>query len=76
MEDSKDSIEETVKDAEKIMNAVEKAIEDGLGNPGEIPCPACKEGTVKYRKAYGIQDHINGHLHIRCSTLGCINICE
>ena len=34
---------------------------------GEMKCPVCKEGTLRYsRAAY------NGHVHARCSTADCV----
>ena len=38
---------------------------------GEIPCPICKAGTLRYsRSAY------NGHVHASCSTEGCVRWME
>ena len=38
---------------------------------GEMKCPACKEGTLRYsRAAY------NGHVQARCSTNGCVQWME
>lgn len=52
---------------------VRAAIEDKLKSEkrkhgvGEIPCPACKTGTVSFSKS-----SYNDHIHAHCSTKDCI----
>ncbi|MFZ1005317.1 MAG: hypothetical protein WAN65_00665 [Candidatus Sulfotelmatobacter sp.] len=46
------------------------AIGDKKSCAGQIPCPACKTGTVQYSRAS------NGHVHARCSTANCASWME
>lgn len=48
----------------QIMTA-RKAITDHMGKKtgaGEIPCPLCKTGKLRFRK------HDNGHIHAGCTN--------
>lgn len=37
---------------------------------GNIPCPACEDGTLHFSIAF------NGHCHAKCSTDGCVFFME
>ena len=50
----------------KIRKAIVAHIEATDKWSGEIPCPACETGTVRYSRA-----HCNRHVHARCSTPNC-----
>lgn len=65
----------------KVLMAVtaahEHALAQGLGTPtrkhpdlkggaGELPCPVCLTGKLRYTVA-----QCNGHMHACCSTAGC-----
>lgn len=41
------------------------------GVAGELPCPVCTTGTLRYSIAGS-----NGHCHARCSTGGCVSWME
>lgn len=43
----------------------------GEGKSGRIPCPVCTVGSLAYSRA-----GINGHVHARCSTTGCVSWME
>ena len=43
----------------------------GEGKSGRITCPVCSTGTLSYTRA-----GINGHVHARCSTPGCLSWVE
>lgn len=57
------------------MATIRTAILSDLGEKrsgsGEIACPCCKTGTVRYSRA-----SLNGHVHARCSTPDCANWME
>jgi hypothetical protein len=44
---------------------------NGGGARGEIPCPCCAGGTLRYSRAA-----VNGHIHAHCSTAGCVSWME
>lgn len=57
------------------LGTARKAIVEHLGGPwkrgmpgavGEIPCPVCKNGTLRFSRA-----GYNGHIHAGCTTAGC-----
>lgn len=48
------------------MGIIRRAIIKSGKSSGEIECPACKTGTVRFSVA-----RCNGHVHARCSTDGC-----
>lgn len=41
------------------------------GLQGEIACPVCETGTLRYSIA-----QLNGHIHAACSTAGCVRWME
>lgn len=43
----------------------------GSGGIGEIACPCCDGGKLRYSVA-----SYNGHMHGRCSTQGCVSWME
>lgn len=43
----------------------------GVGGAGTANCPACGSGTIRWTCA-----KYNGHLHVSCSTSGCIRFME
>lgn len=58
----------------KVMDA-RKAITDKEGNKrgvvGEIDCPVCKNGKLRYSIA-----GVNGHIHANCTTAECVRWME
>lgn len=52
-------------------DAKAKGLGKGNGGVGEIPCPGCGTGTLRYLVA-----SYNGHMHGRCSTPGCASWME
>jgi hypothetical protein len=52
-------------------DAKAKGFGKGHGGTGHIPCPGCKGGTLHYSVA-----SYNGHMHGRCTTLGCASWME
>ncbi|MGY2053259.1 hypothetical protein [Methylobacterium sp. JK268] len=57
-----------------FRQAMERSIVAGSaipreGSSGEVPCPACGEGTIGWARA-----RINGHLHAACSTPRCFAV--
>lgn len=52
-------------------DAKSKGLGKGHGGVGEIPCPGCENGTLRYSVA-----SYNGHMHGRCSTPGCASWME
>ena len=63
----------------RSLNAINAAHEharaNGLGKDhggyGELPCPACEEGTLRYSVA-----SYNGHMHGQCTTPKCVSWME
>lgn len=41
------------------------------GTTGRFQCPACVEGVVSW-----VRTRVNGHVHARCSTVGCFEVME
>lgn len=66
-------------DIAKSLEAVNAAHKDaksrglgkGSGGYGELLCPVCKTGILKYSVA-----SYNGHIHGSCSTDGCVRWME
>ena len=52
-------------------HAKAQGLKRGNGGAGEIPCPARCGGTLRYTVA-----SVNGHMHGRCSTNGCVSWME
>lgn len=48
-----------------IREAITTAVKVTGVRAGQMPCPACKTGTVAYAQAS------NGHVHAKCSTKDC-----
>lgn len=46
-------------------------LKKGTGGRGELPCPACEKGTLRYSVA-----GINGHMHAACSDQACVRWME
>jgi hypothetical protein len=51
-----------------IMTAIPRT---GKGTSGEIDCPGCKAGKIRFVFA-----SCNGHLHAACSTPGCFGVIQ
>jgi len=49
-----------------IREAIMAEHETTGSNGGQMPCPACKTGTVAWSRARS-----NGHVHARCTTPDC-----
>lgn len=43
----------------------------GKGGRGELACPCCDGGTLRYSVA-----SYNGHMHAKCTTQGCVSWME
>lgn len=43
----------------------------GRGGVGSLKCPCCEDGHIQYSVA-----SVNGHMHARCSTGGCVSWME
>jgi hypothetical protein len=68
IEESHRSFENTMKARQAIVAKLapyKKGQSQSVG--GEIPCPVCAKGTLRYSRA-----GYNGHIHARCSTVGCV----
>jgi hypothetical protein len=44
---------------------------EGTGKSGELPCPACGTGTIRWTRSPG-----KGHLHAGCSTKDCFAVMQ
>ncbi|HKS74291.1 MAG TPA: hypothetical protein VJQ82_13905 [Terriglobales bacterium] len=67
---------EAMKRTVKAMHAAkddakEKGFRKGSGGIGEIPCPCCEGGRLRYSVA-----SYNGHMHASCSTNNCVSWME
>ena len=66
--------DKTVKPRDKGTSAFVED-DDGPTNffsgAGEMPCPVCKTGTLRYSRA-----GYNGHVHAHCSTSNCVDWME
>lgn len=51
--------------------AIEQAIKAGAPSTGDIPCPACKAGQLKYSRS-----DYNGHIWAKCTTEDCVTFME
>jgi hypothetical protein len=59
---SKEGLEAMMHGIDEVLKSVPKK-----GKSGEMPCPICKTGTIKWvRVAY------NNHLRMGCTTPECI----
>jgi hypothetical protein len=79
---SKEDAEKKVEESEKRMNLLLKALgvakehakslglKTGKGGAGRVKCPGC-DGVIHYSVA-----SVNGHMHARCSTVGCVSWME
>jgi hypothetical protein len=71
--------EEREAQIEKSLNAMRAAHADAAekgfgkrnGGVSQCPCPACGTGTIRYSVA-----SLNGHMHARCTTQGCVSWME
>lgn len=52
-------------------DATEKGYIKGHGGKSSLPCPACKDGTLRYSVAGS-----NGHMIAACTTAGCVSWME
>jgi hypothetical protein len=52
-------------------DAKQKGLRKGSGGYGELKCPICNGGTLRYSVAA-----YNGHMHVRCSTENCASWME
>jgi len=57
--------------AETHRDADAKGLKKGHGGTGELPCPTCETGTIKYSVA-----SVNGHIFGCCTTPGCVRWME
>ena len=69
------SLEESNKAAKAIFGAKDHANSVGFGKGnggfGQILCPACETGSLRYTVS-----SLNGHMHAQCSTPKCISFME
>ena len=49
------------------QDATDRGLMIGRGGVGEVGCPVCSTGTIKYSVA-----SVNGHMWGKCSTAGCV----
>lgn len=78
-EEAEREADEAIAAMNRTMNARIAAKDDaeakgfgrGKGGTGSLKCPACDSGTLRYSVA-----GINGHMHARCSTAGCVSWME
>lgn len=55
-----------------ILAAIpDRTDESSWGKTGELPCPACNSGTVRWTRAA-----VNGHLWASCSTPHCFGMIQ
>lgn len=52
-------------------DAEARGLRKGTGGTGEMPCPCCKDGLLRYSVA-----SYNGHMHAKCSTEDCVSWME
>lgn len=45
--------------------------ENHFSGHGEMPCPVCKTGTLRYSRSY-----YNGHVHAACTVKECVGWME
>lgn len=53
------------------IHAAELGFGEGHGGQGELPCPVCQTGLLRY-----IVAAFNGHMHAACNTKDCISWME
>ena len=78
-EEAEKEVEEIIGRGDRTMKAMTKAHEHakqnglrkGNGGRGEMPCPICETGTLRYSVA-----GYNGHMHAQCNTEGCVSWME
>jgi len=58
-----------VSKVDEMLDGIDKVLRDipKEGNEGELPCPVCKTGTIKW-----VRVPTNRHLRVGCSTPECI----
>ena len=52
-------------------DAKSRGLKRGNGGRGEVKCPACPDGTLRYTVA-----GVNGHMHAKCTTEDCASWME
>lgn len=61
----------------RMMKAREAIVEkigpyiEGKSDSGDIPCPVCEKGTLRYSRA-----GYNGHIHAACTNADCVRWME
>mgnify|MGYP001081117917 CR=1 FL=1 len=55
----------------KARAAIVEAADGKRGVAGEIPCPVCETGKLRYSVA-----SLNGHVHAACTTADCVRWME
>lgn len=53
------------------QHAKDHGLGRGHGGESEMNCPICKTGELQYAVA-----SVNGHMHARCTTSGCVSWME
>lgn len=57
-------------DVNKARRAIITHCQDRRGVAGQLPCPVCGRGTLRYRRAK------NGHVHAICNIDQCVRWIE
>jgi hypothetical protein len=63
----------TKKKFSKLTDMLEAlaVIQQDSRQQGQLECPICKTGTLRFSKAPS-----NGHIHAACSTEGCVRFMQ
>lgn len=64
-------IERRIEDVSVAHAAILEATQGEVGISGEITCPVCQTGALRYSIA-----SVNGHVHAQCSTDDCVRWME
>jgi hypothetical protein len=64
-------VEQMLNDVERAATAVRAKVGKLRGVAGELDCPVCKTGKLRYRVSAR-----NGHIAAGCTTDGCVSWME
>lgn len=72
IEEIRESTNKTLKAVSAAkLDAAAKGLGRNSGGQSSLKCPCCEEGLLSYRVAA-----VNGHMHAKCSTEGCVSWME
>jgi hypothetical protein len=69
--EQEDWLRQRMNDMGTVLRAIDAEHKASQSWAGEMPCPICKTGRLRWTKA-----RYNGHVHAGCSTPDCISFMQ